>query len=271
MGIIILPTKDQLKLGMKLFAKLALFTLLLVLVNSLAGMAASGVVLAVALGPSIAAASSGSFNLTYVPQFLTFDIDAAPTSLRINVQGDGVIFDMDNSGITALNNIRLIGNIADRYVFQIAEGLIPNKNVTVSVTNASVGTALTLRGMSRQLGTFYIQYLTQVCQAASGINFDNFAYLGFPSAASTDQWNITWGKRNVGGNVVQGVTETNMDRDDVNALLQYSQADVSGLYNIDNFDAMISRVNFIPTAQQNAYYAKYVAAQGVIQTGIQTV
>lgn len=229
-------------------------------------------ILAVQLGPVIAADTSAQFSLTYVPQFLTFNRAATPTLLRITVQGDGVILDLDATGIDALGNNRVIDNISNQYVFQLANGLIQGKNVTVEVTNP-VGATLTLRGYSRQVGQFYFQRLSQIALANSGIDFTDFSYLAFPNAAAADIFNITTGDRGVqGGPNVIGVTEASSNREDIQSLLQLTQVVTSpagsAQYNIDNYEAMIQKVNFIPQAQQKVYYTRMQRASGVVEAAI---
>lgn len=229
----------------------------LIMIHEMSYGAAAGLTMAYLWG-SVGASVSGSFNITYVPQYIGFSISSAPTSFQINVQGDGVIFNLDAAGVTAMRNIRNVATQTNMYIFQLANGLINGKNGTVTITNAAAAT-LNVYAWSKEQGNFYMTYLTQQALAASGVNFRKFAYAAFPSAAAADLFTLTY---NDGSNQVS-------QRDDLNFALQYTQNDVTSKYNIDNIaPASLDTVSFNPVAAQNVYIMKYQSATGVVDSAV---
>jgi hypothetical protein len=228
-----------------------------VILYDMSGGATAGLVVAWLWG-SIPASSSASFNITYVPQFISFTVTSAPTTFLINIQGDGVIFNLDATGIAAMRNIRQQGIVTNTYVFQLANGLINGKNGTVTITNAAAA-QLDVYAYSKDLGNFYMTYLIQNALANSGINLRKFAYAAFPSAAAADIWTV------MNNN---GITQ-NAQRNDLNNLLGYTQNEVTSRYNFDNIaPAAVDTITFIPAAAQNVYVMQYQAAQGVVNAAI---
>lgn len=213
---------------------------------------------------TIAASSAGSFNITYVPQFIGFTIASAPTSFQINVQGDGVVFNLDANGCTSMSNIRLVGIVSNTYVFQLADGLINGKNGTVTITNSAAAT-LTVNAWSKDVGSMYMVYMTQNALASSGIKLRKFAYAAFPSAAAADSFTIEYNETVRGAGRITQVST----RDDLNFGLGYTQNQVTSRYNIDNIaPAQIDSVTFIPVAAQNVYVMNYQSAKGVVNAAV---
>jgi hypothetical protein len=207
---------------------------------------------------SIAASVAGSFNITYVPQFIGFTVTSAPTSFVINVQGDGVTFNLDATGITNMTNIRYIGILSNQYVFQIADGLINGKNGTVTITNAAAA-QLDIYAWSKQPGSFYYTYLTQNALLNSGIVLRDFAYVALPSAAATDSFTIEYNT---------GITQIST-RPDIGYALGYKQNVAAARYAIDNIaPATVKSLTFIPAASQNVYAMTYQSQKGTVSAAL---
>jgi len=207
---------------------------------------------------SIAASVAGSFNITYVPQFIGFTVTSAPTAFTINVQGDGVTFNLDATGVTNMNGIRYLGIVSNQYVFQIADGLINGKNGTVTITNAAAA-QLDIYAWSKQPGSFYYTYLTQNALISSGVVIDNFAYLALPSIAAADTVTLEYNT---------GVTQVST-RPDLAYALGYKQNINAAKYAIDNIaPATVRRVTFIPAAAQNVYAMLYQAQKGTVNSAL---
>lgn len=207
---------------------------------------------------SIAASSAGSFNITYVPQYIGFTIASSPTLFQINVQGDGVIFNLDATGSTAMKNIRFVGAFANQYVFQLANGLINGKNGTVNITNAAAA-QLDIYAWSQMPGNMYMTYLTQKALGSSGIDLRKFAYAAFPSAGASDIFTLQYNT---------GITQQSY-RNDLQYMLGYTQENVGSVYNFDNISpSLIDTITYTPTADQNIYVMQYQASKGAVQSAI---
>lgn len=207
---------------------------------------------------SIAASVAGSFNITYVPQFIGFTVTSAPTSFLINVQGDGVTFNLDATGITNMQGIRYLGIVSNQYVFQIADGLINGKNGTVTITNAAAA-QLDIYAWSKQPGSFYYTYMTQNALLNSGVVLENFAYAAFPSISATDTLTIEYST---------GVTQVST-RPDIGYALGWKQNISAARYAIDNVaPATVRKVTFIPGASQNIYAMLYQSQKGTVNAAL---
>lgn len=221
------------------------------------GMEGEGVAMAW-LWASIPASSTATVNFTYIPQFISFTISSAPTAVQINVQGDGLTFNLDATGVTNMNGVRQLGAVTNKYLFQIADGLINGKNGSITVTNAAAA-VLNIEGYSMDPGTMYFTHLTQNALANSGFILDNFAYAAFPSAAATDLFVLEY--RN-------GITQ-NSYRDDLNSMLFYKQNTLASRYNFDNIaPSTIKRITFTPAATQNFYVMKYQSSSGTVNSAV---
>lgn len=207
---------------------------------------------------SIAASSTASFNVTYVPQWIGFTVTTVPTSFQINIQGDGVIFSLDGAGLNAMNGIRQIAQQTNVYLFQVANGLINGKNGTVTIANAAAA-QLDVYAWSTDPGNMYMTYLSQNALASSGVSIRKFAYAAFPSAGATDTFTLEYNT---------GVTQV-ANRLDLNYKLQYNQNLITTRYNIDNIaPAVIDTVTFIPAAAQNFYVMQYQPSRGVVNSAV---
>lgn len=215
--------------------------------------AGTGLVVAQLLG-SIPASSSGVIRSNYCPEYIIFNIATVPTSFRIDVSGDGVVFSLDGTGITNLNGVRQVGALpANQYIFQISDGYI-KKNTTLSITNAAVA-QLDVYGFSDSMGTLYNLHLMAQAFQNQTYTFDNFFYAATPSAGATDLYTITF---------ADGTTDV-LTRIELETYLAYRQQVVTTRYNIDNFNQSVKYVQFLPlAASQNVYWMRANAAQGVI-------
>ena len=217
----------------------------------------SPLILAVVWG-TVGASTTGTFTFNYVPQFIEFVTTTAPTTIQINVNGDGLIFNLDGAnGIPAMGGIRQYGRIVTgNYVFQLANGLINGKNGSVTITTGV--SACTVRTWSPiGNGSFYFVYMQASALANQSYNLQNFAYAAFPSAAAADQIQIAY----------PGGSLDNITREELAAYLNYFQnsATTANGYSIDNIaPSRIKQLTFTPAAAQTFYVMKYQAASGIV-------
>jgi hypothetical protein len=199
---------------------------------------------------SIAASASGSISLKYVPQFIYMEPATVPTSFTVDVLGDGVVKKLDGNGLNIEKNLRSYGVATNGYLIQLSDGLINDKNVTITITNA-VAAPLSIYGFSRaKKGGVYLQSVQNKVFANSGQDFTDFAYLGLPSMATSDDLNITY-------------------RDGLTQLMSSVELPATtGMYQnqtrkaIDNINRIVKRASFIPAADQTVYVMRYVRATG---------
>jgi hypothetical protein len=241
--------------------KKKIFSLLLALsvvgIDYLIGGASVDVV-AASLLFSVAASAAGAVNsLSFCPEFITFNIATVPSSFRIEVAGDGVIFSLDTNGMTNLSGVRQVGALpANQYVYQIADGVI-KRNTTFTITNATAA-QLDIYGFSNSKGSNYVAHLMTKAFANASSTVDNFLYAAFPSAAATDTFTITWSDRTV----------QTMRRLELVSYLAYRQQVADTRYNFDNFEREILDIQFIGAADQSVYYQRWMPAGGAVNQAL---
>ncbi len=195
----------------------------------------------------LAASTTTTLTLQYLPQYLYFVASTVPTAFKVNVAGDGVISDLDGDGLDFFGVQRLIGRETNGYTIALADGLIKAKVVDITVTNA-VAAIVDVYGFSREDGDVYVQTLRQQVLADSGANFEDFASMGFPNAAAGDRFSITF----------EDGTVQEFNRLELTCMMQFSQNVITGTFNLDNLEGEISLVNFIPGATQTVYLQRYI-------------
>jgi len=131
---------------------------------------------------SPAVAATYQFNLTYVPEFLTWNDAGAPiTLLRVETQEDGVIHDYNAAGIAAANGYLMPGiQAANQVTLTIADGHIANKNTTITVTIAAAA-AIAFFGSSDNIGSNLLTFKNAAILALNPTDFMKFTALFIPA------------------------------------------------------------------------------------------
>jgi len=189
---------------------------------------------------------STTIQLTYLPQYLGFSIGTTPTSIRVNVLGDGVVMDLDAAGIVQLNGFETLGLVAAQFLIPLADGLVKGKNVEITIVNADAA-GFTIFGWSKLPARNYFVYQRQTILANSGVDFNNFALLAVTAPGATDIFNITYRS---------GIVESNATLNEIRDDVSYFQNNV-GVFLINNLDQIIKTVNIIPAANRTAYLMKF--------------
>lgn len=203
-----------------------------------------------------------------LPMFIQFTIGTVPQAIRIDLEDEGTIFNLNAAGITGLQNIRMIATPANTYIFQLANGIFLNRQVTFNITNGDAA-AFNLLGKTRQIaggdpvaGPLIWKY--QIERALSGgIDIQDFFYASFNNAAAADVFNITYGSRQFKDSDgrtrrIRGYTDSGLSRTELNNELGYYQGLVTTQYNVDNVDGLVKTINFVPAAAQDIYVGRYL-------------
>lgn len=205
-----------------------------------------------------------TFNTTFVPQFIVIrgiaGADLLPDlTISVNVQGDGVIMNLDPAGVACMSNINQYLVAASRatvgLVFQMAEGLVNGKNTFWTINNADAA-ACNVYGWSKQKrATFWLTYLTQLNLANSGTDYTQFAYLAIPGAIEADNFSILYNDGTMNANLT--LRELAADN------AYYQTSDQFAINNIN--PARVKLATYIPSAtNRNAYLMKYQPVQGAV-------
>lgn len=186
-----------------------------------------------------------TITLNYLPQYLYFIAATALTSIKVNVAGDGVICDLDSDGIAGISGIRRFGAVTNSYYIPLANGLIPNKVVTITITNSAAQTPA-IYGHSLQKGNMYLTSLQQTALASSGVTFKDFAHLCVESMATTDQMTVEYHDGHV------------EDYESTELLGQYTlYSNEVDSYCIDNVEQNVKSVKLIPAADRTVVLTRW--------------
>lgn len=206
---------------------------------------------------TLAASATTTINLTWLPQYIFFVTGTAPTATKVTVFGDGVIMDLGSAGALAFGSQRLIGYQPDSFMLALANGIVKNKNVEITITNAAAAT-VDVYGLAREEGDVYVQTIRQQVLAFSGADFVDFATLAVPDTAAGDKYTITF----------EDGTVHDFTLTEIYAMMQFTQNNLN-TYLIDNFEGEIRKVNLIPVATQTCYVQRFLpvgdVASGVFQ------
>lgn len=192
-----------------------------------------------------------TFQLNYLPAWLYYVAATQLTSIKIDVSGDGVVLDLDAEGLSAASGIRRYGAVANSYLLPLADGLVPNKVVTISATNSAAQTPA-LYGFSLQAASAYIKTTRIYALAGSELIIDKFGHLAFGASLSdNDIINV----RFVDGTIQKFVGT------ELKGLYTIYSNEIDS-FAIDNVESMIDSVSFIPTAALTLYKTVYVPLAG---------
>jgi hypothetical protein len=136
---------------------------------------------------SPAAAATYQFQLNYIPQFIIYDAAAAPlTSLKVDEAQWGNILDLTLAGITDVRAFMRFGLVASTVTrFRLANGNIPNRNVTVTIVQPGA-VAIAFYACSDCQGDTAFKYTTLALLAGQPTPFQNFSALFLSNLAATD-------------------------------------------------------------------------------------
>jgi hypothetical protein len=139
------------------------------------------------------AATAFTFNLTYLPEFLTYTAGTQLTSLRIETQEDGVLHDWTQAGLNAMTNFMKVGaSAANTHVFRLGDGELRPKNVTISGVTAAAG-AVPFFANSDNPGAVPFKSSNANVLALNPTLFEKFTAVFLPTmATATDYAEITF-------------------------------------------------------------------------------
>jgi hypothetical protein len=201
---------------------------------------------------------------TMLPQFLYFEIATVPQSIKVNVNGDSLLVDLDTAGISALSNIRSNGKPTSGFLIQVANGLLTGVNVDITVVN-NVATAFTVFGLNRRYvpvdAPGLMQSLGITLNASQAFDVENFFYAAFPSMTANDTLNIYGNRFNLNGAATGREWSAKEELEPIRGGLQlYENQTASAKIAFDNYDRDITRINFIPNAAQKIYFQRLIPA-----------
>lgn len=209
-------------------------------------------------------------TITTVHQFLWFEIATTPQSIKVNVNGDTLICDLDTNGLNVMKNQRSNGPFTNGFLIQLATGMIVNRNVDITVVN-NVASAFNVFGFNRRRdlpgNERYVQSLGINLNASQGFDVTNFVYFGAPSLASADILNVySNGRKNLRSDALS----TKQELESTRGILQMYENQASALKSaaFDNWDQDIDKISIIPVASQKIYISRVIAAGSKVSSSL---
>ena len=192
---------------------------------------------------SPAVAATYQFNLTYLPEFLTWSDAGTPiTLLRVETQEDGVLHDYNAAAIAAANNYRLMGaQAANQVTLRIADGHIADKNVTITVTIAAAA-AIAFFGSSDNIGVVPFVFKNAAILALNPTDFSKFTAVFIPAlVAATSRVEVEFKDGHRQTYAVADLLSMSSFRQQVPGII------------IDNMDQYIHKITVVSVAAVAAY------------------
>lgn len=197
---------------------------------------------------TIGIGATETFQVNYLGTYLLIVGTGLATNTVVKVvpMGDGVLVDLDEAGVDAIGVWKLIGDAgADRRVIPLADGLVPNKVVDITITNGSAATCNVYMPVTKK-GSMYIQNVQQTILANSQAVFKDFSAM-FVDAMLLEAGQLTVDWRD-GSSHTFSPTE----------LQQFSMFFQETLNKVlDNTDGRIRKVTIIPTGDIKVQLVRY--------------
>ncbi len=208
----------------------------------------------------IAAASTQTIKVPFVPEYIV--ITAADltkvNSLKVNVFGEGVIVDLPNAGIAALDAQGQVSDDPLSYQIPIANGKWVNKDCEITIENTAVAGTISVFGYGSRIGTHFVQSKSESYLQYQTAHFDKFLFLAFPAMAAGDMATVVWNVYDEAGIRVSNFNEQ-MLREEVKALSTAFQGK-SG-YWFNNYNQLYKSVDIVLSADSVIYYSRIVESQ----------
>jgi hypothetical protein len=131
---------------------------------------------------SPAVAATYQFNLTYLPEFFTWNDAGTPITLfRVETQEDGVLHDYNAAAIAAANGYMMVGaQAANQVTLRIGDGHISGKNTTITLTTAAAA-AIAFFGWSDNVGSIPYIFKNAAILALNPTDFKKFVAVFIPA------------------------------------------------------------------------------------------
>lgn len=188
-----------------------------------------------------------TIDLQYVPEKLFYVAATQLTGVKAEVLGEGVILDLDATGLTAQGKHRVIGAVTNGYILDLADGIITGKSLRLTFTNSAAQTP-DIYALGDNNGSIYIRTLKGTVLLNNNTPFSKFGALFLPSLAAGDKITITY---------EDGLVQI-WERADIEAFSGFVQS--SAAYVIDNLEGKIKNVQVLVAATQTVYITDFKQA-----------
>lgn len=192
---------------------------------------------------TIAASATTTVQLNYCPEYVLIKSTATPTKVQVRALGEGVICDLDATGVTLMSSIRdNKPDVTGYFKLRLSDGLLKNKNIEVEVTAGAASTDVFVFSTG-ELGSNYIVTERMTVLASTSNEFRKFFALGFGAFNTGDQVTV---------NYTSGLSQVYTSSDEIKALAAETTDD---RLLIDNLEQDVSSVVVLPTSN-TVYYVQ---------------
>lgn len=182
-----------------------------------------------------------TFRLPFCPETLLIVSAGVPQRVQVRALGEGVILDLDATGLPLVRNIRNNQQPTNHYSLVLADGLLKGKNIEIDVTSHASNASTVYCYSSGNFGNNYVRTERVTILANTAYTFRKFFALGLSAVNNNDQITI---------NYRSGLSQLLSAADELQSLA----AERDFVRNtIDNLDGEIDEVTIVPTAQITVY------------------
>jgi len=206
----------------------------------------------------IPAASTATIKVPFVPEILVIvaAVLTGVTSCRVNVFGEGVLLDLPNAGLAALDAMGQVGEDTAAYVIPLANGKWLNKDMEITIANAQAAAVVSVYGFGTRKGTMFIKSVAESYLANNALEVSKFLFLSAPAIAANDMITTVHNVMDDNGDIVDTFNEQ-QTREDVRAVSGAFQGRTGFHWN--NFNQLYKSVNIRLSADLTVYYSRIVA------------
>lgn len=198
---------------------------------------------------TIGIGATETFQTNYLGTYLMLVTATNPflnMGVKVVPMGDGVLVDLDDDGVNAIGVWKLIGDPSNfRRVIPLADGLIPNKVVDITITNGGLSVVDVYMPVTKK-GSLYIQCVQQTILANSQAVFTDFSALFVDAMLAQDgQLTVDWR---------DGSSHT-FSPAELEQFSMFFQLELKKV--LDNTDGRIRKVTIIPTTSLKVQLIRY--------------
>lgn len=188
-----------------------------------------------------------TIDLQYIPEKIFYVAATQLTAFKAEVLGEGVICDLDAKGLTAEGKHRMIGNVTNGYLIDLADGIIKGKSLRLTFTNSAAQTP-DIYALGDNAGSIYVRTLKATVLLNNNTLIDKFGVLHMPDLAAGDKVTVSY---------KDGTTQI-WEKADLEAWSGNIQ-NVPACQ-IDNLDGEIQNVQVLTAATQTVFITDFKAA-----------
>jgi len=206
---------------------------------------------------NIATATTTVISDNVCPEILVMNVEAgAVTRVRVNIAGIGYIADVTGQALQALTgNARmqtpLVAAIGGLLMLPLGDGYHGNKRTEIEITTTGASVNVDVYYLNTDKGSFFIRTRREKCYANQPSKFEKFTQVALITDNVDEQINVVYMNGTQHTGTAFEFCALNTRQSASNFLL------VGDVCVVDNDDAWVKSVEYIPTADTEAFITEF--------------